>query len=206
MGLFDFFRSKKSKPTLESSVLQKDLPPVLIEEERTESLIELAKILSDSDAALLHLLTLHQEGKGKEFGLAFKEGIEEFFYDEYDEDDLSCIEIETLVIRGLIYFGYIGNNDWKFNMEDFLFNSEQAFQHYGLQISLYDNLENKDQIFAPEALEQIAQRLPEEMGVAVWNEESDSYLVIISKKEIISQAIPIAHKVGIKITNWSLNQ
>lgn len=164
-----------------------------------QQFIDLAMILSEQDKALLTVLEAYQREDSIAFQNAFQEGIDEYFYDEFAEG-LECIDIEPLVLYGLVYFGFIGSNDWKSGMDDFLVNSEEAFEHYGLDISIYDSIDEQWEIMAPDSLELIKKGLPDPMGLALWDTQSDEYMMILTKKSTLAQAVPLAEELGIKIS------
>ena len=164
-----------------------------------QQFIDLAMILSEQDKALLTVLEAYQREDSIAFQNAFQEGIDEYFDDEF-ADGLECIDIEPLVLYGLVYFGFIGSNDWKSGMDDFLVNSEEAFEHYGLDISIYDSIDEQWEIMAPDSLELIKKGLPDPMGLALWDTQSDEYMMILTKKSTLAQAVPLAEELGIKIS------
>mgnify|MGYP003583331389 FL=1 len=112
MGIFDFF----TKPIPQVQALSSTNP--VCNKRSTEEIqkfIDLAMILSEEDKALSTVLTAYQKEDSIAFQNAFQEGIDEYFYDEFAEG-LEFIDIEALVLYGLVYFGFIGSNDWKFSM------------------------------------------------------------------------------------------
>ena len=196
MGVLDF----STKSTLQVQALSSTKP---IRRERSseeiQKFIDLAMVLSEEDKALLTVLNAYQKEDSIAFQNAFQEGIDEYFYDEFAEG-LEFIDIKALVLYGLVYFGFIGSNDRKFSMEDFLFNLEEAFQHYGLDITMYDSIDEQWEIMAPDSLDLIKKELPDHMGLALWDTHSDEYMMILTKKSILAQAVPLAEELGIKIS------
>jgi len=191
MGIFDFF--KKPEPMIKSVVVPAMPAREPIDPEKWQELVHL---LSDGDLALLNVLELYLAKDEAGFQKAFQGGIEEYFFDEFDKGGLAGIEISQLALYGLIYFGYIGHNDWKFGMDDFLFNSAQALKHYGLDVSMYDSVENQSEIMAPESFKVIQKGLPEDMGLALWENDSDEYSIIISKMETLKKAEKLAEELS----------
>ena len=195
MGVLNF--STKSTPQVQAlsstnPVCNKRSP------EEIQKFIDLAMVLSEEDKALLTVLNAYQKEDSIAFQNAFQEGIDEYFYDEFAEG-LEFIDIKALVLYGLVYFGFIGSNDRKFSMEDFLFNLEEAFQHYGLDITKYDSIDEQWEIMAPDSLDLIKKELPDHMGLALWDTQSDEYMIILTKKETLKKAVPLAEAIGIKI-------
>ena len=53
---------------------------------------------------------------------------------------------------------------------------------------------------APDSLELIKKGLPDPMGLALWDTQSDEYMMILTKKSTLAQAVPLAEELGIKIS------
>ena len=52
---------------------------------------------------------------------------------------------------------------------------------------------------APDSLDLIKKELPDHMGLALWDTQSDEYMMILTKKETLKKAVPLAEAIGIKI-------
>ena len=165
--------------------------------QRTETFIELASVLSDNDSKFLEIINLYVNNKTDEF-------IEKFqpILDENDPDLLNLnedLDIEDIVKFGLICFGYMGYNDWKFPLEDLLFNSEKAFRHYGIDMSIYADIPNQDELCAPEALEAMSGKLPDGFGLGMWDFGEDSIVLIMSRKSALALSEKLGKELGLRI-------
>ena len=165
--------------------------------QRTEKFIELASLLSDNDSKFLEIINLYVNKKTDEFIYKFQP-----ILDEKEPGLLNLSEdlnIEDIVKFGLICFGYMGYNDWKFPLEDLLFNSQRAFEHYGIDMSIYNDIPNQDELCAPEALDAMSRKLPDDYGVGMWDFEEDSIVLIVSRKSALELSEKLGKELGLLI-------
>jgi len=167
--------------------------------DKTGKFIELASLLSDNDSEFLAILELYANGRMDEFWDEIDSRTPSVDDQEYFRQSVEDEGIEAVIKQGLITFGYIGSNDWKFPLEDMLFNAEKSFAHYGIDVSIYENIPNKDEIVAPEALKLIVSRLPEGFGMGMWDFGSDSYELIIARTQTLETAAKLADELGLQI-------
>ena len=92
--------------------------------------------------------------------------------------------------------GFLGFNDWKFSLEDFVFNSQSAFDYYGIDTSRYEEIEGKGEICAPEAFQEMKRYLPEGYGVGIIMHDSDTYHVVVAPQEKLEEAKEIMNRIG----------
>ena len=163
----------------------------------TQKIIELASVLSDNDTGFIELLSLYAEDQTIDFKARFKS-----ILDEDQQEELEGVyfeDIENIVQEGLICLGYMGANDWKFPLEDMLFNLQKAFEHYGLDISVYDDIPNKGELCAPGALQLITERLPSDFGLGMWDFGEDSWILIVAPKANLLLAEKLGKELGFPI-------
>ena len=169
----------------------------LFDPQRTKQFIELASVLSDNDNKLLEIINLYINNKTDEFIDKFQPII-----DENDPDLLNLneeLDIEDIVKYGLICFGYVSYNDWKFPLEDLLFNSEKAFKHYGIDMSVYNDIPNQDELCAPEALDAMSRKLPDGFGLGMWDFGEDSIVLIVSRKSTLELSEKLGKELDLQI-------
>ena len=165
--------------------------------QREKRFIELASVLSDNDSKFLEIINLYVNNKTDEFIDKFQPII-----DENDPGLLNLYEdldIEDIVKYGLICFGYMGYNDWKFPLEDLLFNSKKAFKYYGIDMSIYNDVPDQDNLCAPEALEVISGKLPDGFGLGMWDFGEDSIIIIVSRKSALELSEKLGKELGLQI-------
>ena len=163
--------------------------------ERTEKMVELALILSENDNELMDFLTMYTDEKIDEFREKYQPFLDEnLLY--MDEEDIS---FEYVIRECLNRFGYMGTNDWKFPLEDLLFNSKKAFEHYKIDTSAYGDIPDKDRLCAPEALKLIEAGLPDGFGLGMWDFGDDCLDLIVSKKSALKSAEKLAEEIGLAV-------
>ena len=165
--------------------------------QRTEKFIQLASLLSDNDSKFLEIINLYVNKKADEFIDKFQPML-----NENDPDLLNLsedLDLEDIVKFGLVCFGYMGYNDWKFPLEDLLFNSQRAFEHYGIDMSIYSDIPNQDEQCASDALDVIRGKLPDGFGLGMWDFEEDSIILIVSRKSTLELSEQLGKELGLLI-------
>lgn len=172
-----------AKPAPE--LTQHDNVPI---QEYRRGLLEAAASLSDHNLkARQYIEEYQQDGDHEQYRELQEElGIEPRLFDVF--------------LEALIEQGFVGQNDWKFSLDDYLYNSEKAFLYYGIDLHIYDEIADKAHICAPEAFQIIKEHLPEGFGVGLIDDDSDTYYLVIARKSDLQKSEVIMKGIGHKLT------
>lgn len=147
------------------------------------------ELLTDYDEKALKLLDTYKT--------------EQWTWSEYlgdlDEEERKTITYFNFMIWILYERGFLGLNDWKFSLNDFIFNSQPTLDYYGIQLVGQDKIATPELILAPEAFQELKKMLPEEFGVGILIDDSDSYLIVIAPQKRLEEAATLLETIQEKL-------
>ena len=145
-----------------------------------DKITKLASILSNENAELLQALELYASGDKEKFWMTMDELIKDENTRLYLWDNEKYLGAIGILQEGLIELGFIGSNDWKFSLEEFLYTAKESLDFYGIDKTLWDDIVDKNEIVSPKALQLFAERLPEGFGLGMWDFGDDQYKLIVA--------------------------
>jgi len=111
---------------------------------------------------------------------------------DYADEDFANLDYWILLVHALRSFGYLSYNDWKFSVEDALFNLAPVLAHYGLDGSLFDDIPDQYNIMMEEALPMIGAHMPEGYILLDIYTGEDSYAITVASRETALNAVSIS--------------
>lgn len=143
-----------------------------------DAIRDIAALLSDDNDEVLWYLSTYQSP--------------DWSWNEYlaelSPKERADINLLDFMILALNAKGFVGINDWKFTLEDFLANSQPAFNYYQLDSSVYSGVIGYDTMQAPHAFQEIKRYLPGGYGLGLIQNDSDSYNVVIAPEHKLKAA------------------
>lgn len=181
----------KSEPLMEGGITVRGPIRMKIERQHTEKdchvfIQQAAVLLSDNNESVLERLATYETNDWswhKELASLTKA----------EKEQVSYFDFMIIVLEEV---GFVGTNDWKFSLADFIYNSKKALDYYGIDPAIYKEVTNKETVVAPEAFQELKRYLPFVYGVGVLLDDSDTYNVVIGPQSKLLKAQELLRKAG----------
>ena len=168
----------------------------------TEKLIKLVALLSHDDTKLLKAIALHGEGNFSLFVEIAKQIVPEDLICNLP-DELAADDTKSAARELLWHLDYIALLDWKDTFEELLFSAQKSLKLNGIDPSIFDDIPNQGELYAPQMFEAMEARLPEGYALGFWDFFGDCYPIIIASKLNLETAEKLGKELDIPIySTW----
>lgn len=137
-----------------------------------DKICEIIRLITNGDREVALALELFKP-ETKE--LFIKKYLPELRLDIYEQYDAWNLMIDTLD-----RFGYLSYNDWKFDMEDLIFNLSSPLKKNSIDPEIFEEYPIKEEIIDPKEFPLLAEFLPNDYALLNIDTGEDSYVVTIA--------------------------
>lgn len=149
-----------------------------------EAIKEILRLLSNNDPQVLEAIQLlNLETKGT-FSQTYLEEIHIENQDDYDGWNLMIFTLEK--------FGYLSYNDWKFLMEDLVFNLKTNLEKMAIDPMIFDAYPDLEEGIEPSKFFELAKYLPPGYALAALDTGGDDYTMNVAPIENVRKALEIS--------------
>lgn len=156
--------------------------------EETPEFIEQIKVilrlLSNNDSQVSEAIQLLNLETKVTFAQTHLEEIHMENQDDYDAWDLMIFTLEK--------FGYLSYNDWKFLMEDLVFNLKTNLEKMAIDPTIFDTYPDLEEGIEPSKFLELAKYLPSGYALAALDTGGDDYTMNVAPIENVRKAVEIS--------------
>ena len=149
-----------------------------------EAIKEILRLLSNNDPQVLEAIQLLNLETKLTFAQTYLEEINMENHDDYDAWDLMIFTLEK--------FGYLSYNDWKFLMEDLVFNLKTNLEKMAIDPTIFDAYPELEEGIEPSKFPVFAKYLPPGYALAALDTGGDDYTVNVGPIENVRKVVEIS--------------